>query len=528
MNSSKRQRLNSIDPAILFLVLAILIGGYIRIAQVLQSEFPLNDGGMFYVMTRDLISNGFHLPLTTSYNGLNLPFAYPPLAFYLAGFLTELTSWQLLDIIRILPAIFTILDIPIFFLLAKALLKNKFQVIFATLIFTFLPTTIDWLIMGGGLTRSMAFFFSLLTLYFVYKLYTQNHVRHILLAVLFSALTILSHPEAAVHTAASALVFFIFFGRDKNGIIKSFIVAGLTLLFTAPWWGTVLSNHGVQPFLAAGGTGFFKISEYFLFLQFDITHEYSVKSIATLAMLGMFGYLAKRKYFYPVWLVIAFVSETRSAHLFLTPCVAILASYALVSILQKITEIAQGSKVSGSELQPLGSKASQGLFLLLFVQWVYSAMAITLLLFNNMTLFHSDKEAFDWIAVNTPRESHFLVLTGITPFSDPIAEWFPALTERVSVATVQGYEWDTATSFEVIRYESLKIQGCISQSYACIQTWMRENNEVIDYIYIHNPNQRTIAQDEPTYATALGELSVTQGFAEQVYEKDGVAVYKVK
>ncbi len=116
---------------------------------MLQSDLPLNDGGMFYVMTQNLIANGFHLPATTSYNHLNLPFAYPPLAFYLAGLLVKLTSWDLLDIIRILPAIFTILSIPAFFMLVRALVSNKFQVIFATMMFAFIPASFDWLIMGG-------------------------------------------------------------------------------------------------------------------------------------------------------------------------------------------------------------------------------------------------------------------------------------------------------------------------------------------------------------------------------------------
>jgi hypothetical protein len=77
MISRISRRLNDIDPSLLFLAISILIGGYIRISGVLQSDFPLNDGGLFYTMIKDLMANGYRLPVTTSYNHLNLPFAYP-------------------------------------------------------------------------------------------------------------------------------------------------------------------------------------------------------------------------------------------------------------------------------------------------------------------------------------------------------------------------------------------------------------------------------------------------------------------
>ena len=205
------RRLNDVDPSLIFLTVAILIGGTIRLYGVLQSKFPINDGGLFYTMIKDLVANGYRLPVTTSYNHLGLPFAYPPVFLYLGGFLSDLTSWGLLNIIRVLPAVFTILSIPAFYLLARALIKDKTQVVLATFIFTFIPASFDWLVMGGGLTRSPAFFFALLSLYFIHRLYTQARKLDILWVVLFSSLTILSHPETALHTAASAVVFFLFF-----------------------------------------------------------------------------------------------------------------------------------------------------------------------------------------------------------------------------------------------------------------------------------------------------------------------------
>lgn len=522
------RRLNDMDPSILFLALAILIGGTLRLYGVLRSNFPINDGGMFYTMIRDLMANGYRLPVTTSYNHLDLPFAYPPLMFYLTGFLADLTHWGLVNIIRVLPSVFTVLAIPAFYLLAGVLIKDRVQVVFATYIFAFIPASFDWLIMGGGLTRSPAFFFALLSLFFIYKLYTQDRKQDLVWVTLFSSLTILSHPETALHTAASAVVFFLFFGRNKKGLLKSLLVAISVLVVTSPWWGTVLAHNGIAPFIAAGKTGSYGIVGILQLFQSGITHEFVLQTIATLALIGIFWHIAERKYFVPVWALVVFVSEARSAPLYLTPCVAILASTALVGILQLLNRISVHSQAGSGEPHPLSGMVSKGLFLLLSCLWIFSSLAVVFALLNSSILTNEDMNAFDWIKTNTSSQSKFLVLTRDSPFNDPTSEWFPALTDRTSIATVQGYEWDSASSFKLIQSESLRIKDCLDQTYECIVNWADENHFVFDYLYIHNPVIQGGLQSGVTLANALGELSVSQGYTELAYQNNFVSIYKVK
>ena len=71
--------------------IAILFGTFVRVLPVFLAGFPINDGGMFLVMMRDLRGNGFALPMYTTYNYMDIPYAYPPLGFYLGAFL-ELTG----------------------------------------------------------------------------------------------------------------------------------------------------------------------------------------------------------------------------------------------------------------------------------------------------------------------------------------------------------------------------------------------------------------------------------------------------
>jgi hypothetical protein len=65
-----------------------LFGTLIRFAPTIMTGFPINDGGTFYAMIEDLKANHFLLPAFTSYNYLNIPYAYPPLSFYVGGFIS--------------------------------------------------------------------------------------------------------------------------------------------------------------------------------------------------------------------------------------------------------------------------------------------------------------------------------------------------------------------------------------------------------------------------------------------------------
>ncbi len=79
-----------------------------------MAGFPLNDGGMFLVMLRELKSNHFLIPAFTSYNYSNIPFAYPPFGFYAGAFLNVLGIPDI-EILRWLPVIVDVLTIPGFF-----------------------------------------------------------------------------------------------------------------------------------------------------------------------------------------------------------------------------------------------------------------------------------------------------------------------------------------------------------------------------------------------------------------------------
>src|SRR6266542_303859 len=166
----------------LIFVLALFLGTFIRFNVTLLANFPINDGGMFAVMVDDLKTSHYLLPAFTTYNHLNIPFAYPPLGFYLGRIASDLFGWSASQTLRWVPAFFASLSVPAFYWLARRLLKNKYYAALSTLFFALMPRAFSWYVVGGGLTRSPGQLFMLLTLATVVRLDEENRRIDMLLA----------------------------------------------------------------------------------------------------------------------------------------------------------------------------------------------------------------------------------------------------------------------------------------------------------------------------------------------------------
>src|SRR5688572_21622827 len=99
--------------------IGLAVAVWLRLAP-LFADFAFGDGGLFWVMARDLRENGFIPPDFTSYNAGDIPWVYPPLGLYLVAMLGDS-----LDLFRILPAFWAIATIPAVWLLARALVSER-------------------------------------------------------------------------------------------------------------------------------------------------------------------------------------------------------------------------------------------------------------------------------------------------------------------------------------------------------------------------------------------------------------------
>ena len=512
---------NRNEWANLIIIVAVALGAFVRFNPTILAGFPINDGGMFAVMVDDLKTSRYALPMFTSYNSLNIPYAYSPLGFYIGRITADLFGMDTINVLRWVPAFFASLSVPAFYLLASRLMKSRLHAAYATLFFALMPRAMSWFIMGGGLTRSPAQFFMLLTLASVVRLYVEHRRQDVFLSGLFGALAVLSHPEAALHTAVSAFFLWLMFSRTKRGFINSIYVALLVFLFTLPWWATVIIRHGLTPLFAAAQTGS-KWLAIFNLVFFAFTEEPYATLIGILGLIGLVSRLARRDYLLPLWLVIPFVVEGRSAAGPAAIPLAMLAASGLVDVVLMATQDRARKEAPLEQV----SSVERGVFFYLLAYLIFSAYQFGWNI-SHATLYAPDQEAMHWVSQNTPEGSRFLVLTGTTSVScDSVLEWFPALADRQSIYTVQGTEWTQGANFNKYVRSTYAVQECLSQDAACFM----EAVEPLDYDYVYVSKVLRVNNCVPlssprSFPYFLSTMMQADNF-EVVYETSGVIIYR--
>jgi len=455
--------MNQKDSHKLFLLLALLLGGIVRFMPVAMAGFPVNDGGMFYVMVEELKANHFLLPAFTGYNLAEIPYAYPPFGFYATALVSSLFRLPALEVVRWLPPLVSTLSLLAFYMMANEILRSKTQAGLATLFYGLAPDSFGWAIMGGGITRSFGLLFLFLTIAYASRLYTRNSSRIAGFTALFGALAFLSHPETGVQAAAACILLWIFRGRTKRTLLWSMAVALGVVGLSAPWWGTVLAQHGWAPFQSAmqsSDDGTFHMAKL-LTLQFGGGVFFNLT--VALGLVGLLAVLAGKQFFLPVWLVLPFFVDPRSAGGMALIPMSMMAAYAF-------------DRVLAPALLSLRQKKGE---------WLTDRFAaitmfvIAFYLFFNSAVFGlglpgslsaADRETIAWVDENIPPGSDFLLLTGEQySMKDPFQEWFPALTKQRSQTTLQGAEWTLDADFFPFYGKLVELQHCADVS--CVEAW---------------------------------------------------------
>lgn len=505
---------------------ALAIGILIRAWHTWNAGFPLNDGGLFYVMVRDLQRAHYHLPGFTSYNGGHIPFAYSPFTFYLTGLLSDATGIGVLDALRLLPFLASTATIVAFALLARAMLESRAAAAASVVAFAIVPRSFVWLIMGGGLTRSFGYLFALLALCFVWLLCVRRSLRYAAGAALCCALTAGSHLGTAPFVAFSAVLFVLYRGRHREGVIGLFLIGVGALLLTAPWWGSVIAMHGVGPFIAArasggsvfsAGSGVQPSLGAFWHYVVRTTGEGMFPLILVLAILGAIVSMRERRAFLPIWWLCILILDPRAGSTYASAPVAMLAGIAAVELLWPM-------------LVQLGSEPRQRVFQRI------AALVFAFLLAGSIisaasnrpgiagetsvltTLGPADRAAMRWVALHSDTTDRFLVLTR-TPWEiDKASEWLPALAERVSVATVQGTEWLPRGEFERAIRRQRRLAACSAATTSCLDTLRMD--PVLRFTRVYVPNGATVRCCRTLLASLRGDPRY-----EVVYDGEGATIF---
>lgn len=447
------------------LALAYSFGAAARLLPALLVDFPINDGGMFAVMIRDLIANGYSLPLLTSYNHAGIPYVYPPLGFYFGAFLRSLgISAETLFLWA--PAVFSAAILPAFYYFVREIASSRPHAAAATAFLALAPGTYAWYLMGGGLTRAPGTIFLLLSLTFTLRAFRQADWKPVLLSSLFCGLALLTHPQAALLTLTGCGILWLIHGRSRRGILRAAIIAAGAALLSAPWWALVLSRHGVETLLSAGQSGDLHASLSAWLAS--LTYRQTILPFSTLFRLLGLGWILRRRRF-DIFLLgmMPYFIDQRSAPIVSAYVNPLLASYGFINALPALLVYFREKRQQVDSEESLFNRPafSIGLLGIIFYLFIESLFHTTVIL--PLSLPPSARGAMTWINQNAPPDAGFLILTGREDaMTDPAQEWFPALAGRRSATTLQGIEWVDGKIFYARWAQLDSLQACADA--ACV------------------------------------------------------------
>jgi hypothetical protein len=504
----------------------MLLGALVRIAPVAGAGFPVGDGGMFYVMVREIQRAGMSIPATTAYNGAGIPFAYPPLGLWLMALAGNVLPVPLLDLFQWWPVVCSILMLPVFYLLARRLLGSWFPAVVALGAFAMVPRSFEWLIPGGGVTRAPGYVLALLAMYGVVLALDTGRSRFVAATALFAGLAIMTHPNAAMVTVVSLTVIAGLHRPSRRSvIILGFALAGAAIA-SAPWWLVDLTRFGVAPLVSAVGTGsrVGPLSGIYRLLTFNFTEEPFLPWIAALGTLGIAYSLARHRWLAPTWLAALMLLDTNAAATDATIPLALLAAVGFIDVVAPaLASVSRAAADTAADAGLLRSRPVRLSLVVLagvaFLGAVYRPIDAS----PDHVVPADVRASMAWIAANTPPTATFAVVAGLS--ADQVSEWFPALAGRRSVATIQGYEWLGSQRWWRQYDLDTSLQACSGATDSCLTAWMRQYRVAPTYVYL--PKGRLTGPLSPAdCCSALRQTLAASPAYAIVYDGPGASIFE--
>lgn len=494
-----------------------LLSSVVLLYVYLQSHpYPSFGAGLYMLIAERIVENGYALPETIPYYTENgVPFAYPPLMFYVVAVIRDVTGLGPMTISRYLPGLVSVAYLVPLYFLSRDLLKSRPQAALATLIVAVSPPLLRWHISAGGIVRAPAFLLSLTGIYAGLRLYRDRDARWVVPSLGLFTLTVLTHPMYTVFFALSYFLMYLKFDRSLWGLKWGMLVGFGSFVLTAPWWAQVMANHGVDVFTGAAGThggiggGLPTLA--------DIRHLDSavVEKLWYLAPIAGAAYLVRRgRYFLPVWLVAVTVALGK-------PRFTMLVSALIISVF-----LLEGVGTRLTESRP--SVTGRGLVTFALVLGAVVGLAGGAMYTSGDVNAHAgspsqpqfidqnDVEAMNWVERQTAQDATFVV-------QGDAAEWFPQQTRRTMLVGPWGVEWKGSEPYnrQLTLYQD--VSAC--NSAQCMDATLSEAGVRPDYIYL--PKGRFTVRGMEFQRTSQLAMSMHLSPRYQtVYENEGVIIFE--
>lgn len=467
---------------ILALLAIIAVAMAYRLSFFASETMPILDGGMFHEFIAAVEENDLWLPPTAIYNHNELPFAYPPLSFWLGAWLHTTFEVEIVQVLRVYPFVMHLIYLAMLVPLWRGFGLPWTGALMALALALMIYQSFEWLIMGGGLTRATG---AALTISAgAAAAWGMRASRVWLLAVAgvlagLSALTHLLWGTFAVMLCTTAVLSI---GTTWSERLRALAIgAGIVAAMLVPWIAWVVSHHGLAPFVNTSAGGMRGTHQFYLTARAQLFPSF----LTYFCVIGVWECLRRKVYVWPLLALAIMIVTPRNYWNMALLTNATLAAVGVMAVWGWIVDRLGEIRRRGGTPDWVPRLADWNR------AWVPTALAAAWTFLGSFSdisseimssLKDSHLEAMEWVDRRLPPEAKMLVISHERWFADEVSEWMPVLTQVKSIRTVQSTEWlpDEFFTKQIRKVERLRpIAYCSELVEEIGETWWQA-----EYVFV--------------------------------------------
>ena len=325
-------------------------------------------------------------------------------------------------------------------------------------------------------------------------------------------------------------------------MLASIAVGAIVLVLTAPWWAAVVATHGLAPFRAAQATGgsFLSGSDARWAVRLTLsklglgsTAEPLFPLILALGLIGALRELSWGRLLLPAWWGMIFFADIRAPGTYASIPIAMLAGIATTEVLLPVLRDWRPANWPAPMTRALSRVTpaywSAVVLAALVGYGTFAALLRTPSIPSELHVLTSlqpaDRAAMQWVARSTPGDARVLVVTGANWPSDRIAEWFPVLAARRSVATVQGSEWLPDAEYDRRYANSEALATCSARDVSCVEQWASRTRTAFTHLYVPTTTGANGAPGDECCTSLIASAGADARYR-RVYDGPGAVVFE--
>ena len=501
-----------------FLLLTLALSAVVQVAYLRSHEFPALLGGLFLEMAATVADSG---TLPTTIHGFTtegVPFAYPPLVFYVVALLRDAGAGAFATSLY-LPPLLTVAAVVPTYLLGRDMVGDRRAGTAAALLVVLNPQVLEWHISAGGLVRAPAFVFALCGSYAALRIFRDGAREWVLPGLVSVALVAHTHPTYSIFTVATYLVFWAGYDRSPTGFVRGAVVGFGALALALPWLATVVGHHGVGVFSGAAGTHGGLFGVVYRLREWGPTG-------ALVPMVAAVGLLGTRHRVLGAWTATVWLLFAQPRFTYAVGAIAMVA--AVVELADRgYTDslVALANRVAtGTAERPDGGIPRPDARVVVAALLVLSLVGLGSLGYEfagtdgTTPAFVDDDDvaAMAWAANETGPDATFVVV-------GDAAEWFPVYTDRSILVSPWGAEWRGPDTYQAHLTAFVDGSDCANRS--CAEAAMATVDADPDYVYLPRGAYTVRGDDERANGTLEVSFAESAQY-ERAFENDGVVVFR--